>query len=406
VSVPGRSPLRALGFAGYRSFILSQVTSNGGMWMHRTALTWLVVEISGGDGVAVGVVSGLQYVAMIVLGLGGGALGDRFDKRRMMLATQALVVLASLTLGVLIDLNLATLPMAYVFAVLLGVPNAIEAPLRLAYPRQLVPHEFLAPAVGLNGAVFQVSRVAGPAVAGGLIAWYDTAVAFYTVAGLGALSCLSLWRVRPVETEAEDRPGGGAAAGWRAVLRRPYLVPLAGSLMLGVGIGNVQLALPLLVDPGGEGAAGAFGTLSAMIGVGGIIGAGLTAMVRSEPTDARMLGWAAVFAVVMFVVAVLPAGPPLGAGLFVTGLTMQIFGTSAISSLQLRAPADIQGRVMALYVIVFFIWFPVGGPVFGWFANLAGVRVALGVSALACLAVLGGLAVAARWAGRGRDGRS
>ncbi|MEV4376317.1 MFS transporter [Streptosporangium sp. NPDC049644] len=389
------SPFRALALVSYRWFALAQVLGNGAMWMHRTAHVWLVVQISGGDGVAVGVVTGLQYISMILLGLSGGALGDRFDKRRIMLMTQSVVVVASVVLAALIAGDAVTLPIAYVFAVLLGVPGALDAPVRLAYPRQLVPYRFLAAAVGLNGAVFQLSRVAGPALAGGLIAFSGTAEVFAVVAVLGLVSCLALLKVRPLpggeETEVAE-PGSGRRG--LADLHAPaYLVPLLGGLMLGIGMTHLQLAVPLLVDSTDKDAAGSFGVLTAMIGIGGVVGAGLAASVRSEPTNRTLFVWSAAFAAVTAVVSTLPPGPALAAGLFVAGVTMQVFGTSAISALQLRSPANIQGRLMALYVVAFFVWVPVGAPVFGWFANLAGARQALGISGLVCLAVVGLLAL-------------
>ncbi|GII78558.1 hypothetical protein Sru01_35400 [Sphaerisporangium rufum] len=381
----GGAPLTALALPGYRAFIASQALGNAAMWMHRTTHVWLVVQITKGDGVAVGVVTGLQFIPMIVLGLGGGALGDRFDKRRMMLLTQSAVVLAAAVLALLVARGAATLPIAYAFALLLGVPGALDAPVRLAYPRQLVPSELLAPAVGVNGAVFQLARVAGPALAGGLIAWHGTATVFAAVAVLGAGACAALWRVRP--PPAPDPVVSGGAPGLRGRWRRAYLVPMLGGFLLGVGIAHLQLAVPLLLDPTARGAAGTFGMLTAMIGLGGVAGAGLVTVTRGASGDRGLLWWSAAFCAVTVAVAALPTGLAMGAGLFLAGVTMQIFGTSAISALQLRSPADVQGRLMAWYVIVFFLWAPVGGPVFGRLAGLAGVRPALAGSGLACLAV-------------------
>ncbi|WP_406724616.1 MFS transporter [Streptomyces sp. GD-15H] len=388
VTIERRSPFAALSVVGYRWFAFAQALGNGAMWMHRTAHVWLVIELSGRDGVAVGVVTGLQYIPMIVLGLSGGALGDRFDKRRMMLLTQGVVVVASLVLAALVARDAVTLPIAYVFAVLLGIPGALDAPVRLSYPRQLVPTELLAAAVGINGAVFQLARIAGPALAGGVIAFSTTTLAFALVAALGLVACGALWRAHPFpgsQAPREARPGG---ARWRSTELRTsaYLVPLLGGLLLGVGMTHLQLALPLLVDPTEGGAAGTFGTLTAMIGLGGVVGAGLAASF-TEVTNRTLLLLSSAFAVVTVVVSTLPQGIALAAGLFVAGTTMQLYGTSAISALQLRSPADVQGRLMAVYVVVFFVWAPVGAPVFGWFTNLVGVRQALGGSGLLCLVV-------------------
>ncbi|MGX4695415.1 MFS transporter [Streptomyces sp. JNUCC 63] len=401
-----RSPFRALSVEGYRRFALAQVLGNGAMWMHRTAHVWLVIEVSGGNGVAVGVVTGLQYVSMILLGLSGGALGDRFDKRRMMLVTQSVVVVASLVLAVLAVRDAVTLPVAYLFAVLLGVPGALDAPVRLSYPRQLVPPALLAAAVGMNGAVFQLARIAGPALAGGIIAFSTTAAVFAVVAMLGLVSCWALWGARPLPN-AEEPEAAAERVPWSAAdVRTPAVLgPLLGGLLLGIGMTHLQLALPLLVDSAAGHAAGTYGTLTAFIGLGGLVGAGVATSLRPEPTNGTLFLWSAAFAVVIMAVAVLPPGAMMAAGLLAAGTTMQLFGTSAISALQLRAPAHVQGRLMALYVVAFFIWAPAGAPAFGWFANLVGARQALGVSGLVCLAAVGVMALSLRDGG-GRTARS
>ena len=388
---PGRrSPLAALTVRDYRYFMVAQVIGNCGMWMHRTAHVWLVVQLSGGDGLAVGVVTSLQYLSMIVLSVGGGSLGDRFDKRRLMLVTQTAMVLACLALALLISGDLVTLPIAYLFAVLLGVPNAIDAPVRLAYPRQLVPREILAPAVGLNGAVFQFARVVGPALAGGVLALLGTAQAFLVVAALGLVSCAAMLGIRPLGRD--DRVERVQAAGWRRTLRElrdpSYLVPLFGGLVLGIGMTNLQLVLPLLVHAS-DSAARSFGGYLAMIGAGGVVGAALTSVVVSVPRNRHLNLWSAVFAAITIVVALLPSGFGLAAALFAAGAVMQAFGTTAISALQLRGSAELQSKLMALYVIVFFVWAPLGAPLFGGLADLVGARPALIASGAACLALIG-----------------
>ncbi|MGI5242209.1 MFS transporter [Dactylosporangium sp. CA-139066] len=399
---PGRrSPLAALAVRDYRYFMVAQVTGNCGMWMHRTAHVWLVVQLSGADGLAVGVVTSLQYLSMIVLSVGGGSLGDRFDKRRLMLVTQVASVLACLALALLIFRGLVTLPIAYVFAVLLGIPNAIDAPVRLAYPRQLVPREVLAPAVGLNGAVFQFARVVGPALAGGVLALLGTGQAFLVVAALGAVSCTALLGIRP--PVRGNRVERGRVAGWRRTLRElrnpAYLVPLFGGLVLGIGMTNLQLVLPLLVHSS-DSAARSFGVYLAMIGAGGVVGSALTSVVVSVPRNRHLHLWSAVFAAVTIVVALLPSGVWLAVALFVAGAVMQAFGTTAISALQLRGSADLQSKLMALYVIVFFVWAPLGAPLFGGLADLLGARSALTASGVLCL-VLIGLSVVVLRRGRG-----
>lgn len=379
-------PLAALKVPAYRNFALAQVTGNCGMWLQRAAAVWLVVQLSGGDGVAVGLATSLQFAPMIVLGLGGSTLGDRFDKRRLMLATQLTVVLGCLVVVTLLTLGGMTLGAALAMTALLGIPAAIDAPVRLAYPRQLVPRRLLPAAVGVNGAVFQLARVVGPATAGAVIALLGTAAAFAVAAGLGLVALGALRALPP--RGAGQRIDMSRIPGWRATFGRlvasDTAVPLLGGVVLGIGLTNLQLAIPLMLPAD---AAASYGVLLATIGAGGVVGAAVTSVVRGEPRNGRLTIWSVAFMTTTAAFAAMPTVPAMAATLFLAGLVMQAFGTTAISALQLRGPGDLNSRLMTLYVVAFFAWTPLGAPLFGTLSNSVGPRAALLGSAGVCLAV-------------------
>lgn len=379
-------PFAALRVAAYRNFVVAQVTGNCGMWLQRAAAVWLVVQLSGGDGVAVGLVTSLQFAPMIVLGLGGSTLGDRFDKRRLMLITQLTVVLGCLAVVALLIMGVMTLGAALAMTALLGIPAAIDAPVRLAYPRQLVPRQLLPAAVGVNGAVFQLARVVGPATAGAVIALLGTAAAFAAAAGLGIIALAAL-RALP-RRSAGQRIDLSRIPRWRATFDRlvpsDTAVPLLGGVVLGIGLTNLQLTVPLVLPAN---AAAGYGVLLAMIGAGGMIGAALTSLVPGEPRNGRLTCWSVTFVVITAAFAAMPTVPAMAATLFLAGLVMQAFGTTAISALQLRGPGELNSRLMTLYVIAFFAWSPVGAPLYGGLCNAIGPRAALLSSAGVCLAI-------------------
>lgn len=378
--------LSALAAGNFRRFMVAQVLSNAALWVHRTAHVWLVVVLTDCDPVAVGVVTALQYSPMIPFGLWGGVLGDRFDKRVLSVVTQSLVAVLAVIVAVLIHLEAMTVWWAGAFALALGLPSAIEAPVRLAYPRQLVHLDILAPAVGVNGSVFQVARVVGPALAGGLIVVGGTALAFAIVGVFAIGACVANWHVRSLPEALRPWPRRGVAGPpLLPALREPsLLVPLIGGLLVGVGVTNVQLVVPLLVQeqPGSDG--GAYGALLSFIGLGGLVGALLAASVH-RVDNARLHAAAGAFTVLSLLFAGLTPGFLMGATLLVLGAAMQVFGTMAVSALQLRSPAGLHGRLMSMYVVTFFLWAPLGGPVFGWLANALGPRGAMATVASVCL---------------------
>ena len=385
----GHRPPSVLRIPGFRWFMFSQLGANCALWMHRTTHVWLVLGLAEGQGGAVGLVTSLQFAPMILLGLGGSTLGERFDKRRLMMTTQLTVAVACAVVVVMSQLGAMNLAAAYVLAVVLGIPGAVDAPVRLSYPRQLVPRNRLPAAVGMNGAVFQLARVAGPALAGAVIGMWGTTTTFACAGGFALAGALSLIRVPRRSREAHVDPL--TIPGWPATFRglraAGTALPLACGLVLGIGMTNLQLVVPLTLGPA---EAGSYGLLLAMIGAGGVVGAAVTSALGREPGDRALTLWSALFAGSCLVFALSGGVPVQAVVLFVAGLLMQTFGTTAISALQLRGDAAVQGRLMTLYVIAFFIWTPVGAPLFGRVCDHLGPAAALIGSAVICLLLVAG----------------
>jgi predicted MFS family arabinose efflux permease len=218
------------------------------------------------------------------------------------------------------------------------------------------------------------------------------------VAVLALGSCASLAAVRAIP-DTDDAGVHGDGPGQRALAAArtsPFLVPLLGGLITGIGMTNIQLVVPLVVQDEAGAAGGAFGVLLAFIGLGGVVGAGLAASLRSGPTNRLLVFVTFGFVVVCMAFAATPTGPWMAGALFLAGMTMQLYGTMGISALQLRAPRHLQSRMMSFYVIAFFIWAPFGSPVFGWLAHLVGPRQALALVAAACLPVVAWMVLLSR----------
>jgi MFS family permease len=138
--------------------------------MQRIGQDWLVLQLSGDSGVALGLITALQFGPSLLLSMYGGVLADRYSKRRLLIVTQALMGLLALILGILVATGAVELWHVFVLAGGLGSVAAVDAPVRQAFVSEMVGPGLLANAVSLNSTIFNGARLVGPAIAGLLIA--------------------------------------------------------------------------------------------------------------------------------------------------------------------------------------------------------------------------------------------
>ena len=169
----------SLRYPNYRLWFAGALLSNTGTWMQRVAQDWLVLtRLTDESGVAVGVVTALQFLPTLLLSAWAGVLADRLPRRALLIATQLAQGALALGLGALVLSGRAELWHVYVFALLLGVVSAFDGPVRQIFVAELVPADKLPNAVGLNSASFNAARLIGPGLAGLLIAWVGSGWVF------------------------------------------------------------------------------------------------------------------------------------------------------------------------------------------------------------------------------------
>ena len=165
---------RALHNRNYRLYAMGGVVSNTGTWMQRVAQDWLVLQLHHGSAAsastALGITTGLQFLPILLLSPYAGLVADRFSKRRLLQLTQAWLGLSGLLLGVLAVTGVVEPWMVYAVAFTFGIGAAFDAPARQSFVSEMVDHDDLSNAVGLNSASFNLARVVGPALSGFLIA--------------------------------------------------------------------------------------------------------------------------------------------------------------------------------------------------------------------------------------------
>ncbi|MBO0878752.1 MAG: MFS transporter, partial [Pseudonocardia sp.] len=234
----------------YRYFAGGQVVSLVGTWMQRIAQDWLVLDLSHGGPIALGVASALQFTPTLLLSLWGGVLADRSDKRRMLLAIQSGMGLCALVLGLLDVTRLVQLWHVYLLCFVLGCFSALDVPTRQSFVSELVGPDQVTNAVGLNSMNFNAARIVGPSVAGLLITGVGTGWVFLinaasfvgVIGGLLAMDPSRLFRSRRV-----TRGRGQLREGLRYVRGQPVLIGVLALVFVVSTFGiNFYLTLPLL----------------------------------------------------------------------------------------------------------------------------------------------------------------
>jgi MFS family permease len=385
---------RSLRVRNYRLFVGGQIVSLIGTWMQFIAQDWLVLQLSGDSGTALGVVLALQFTPVLLFGLVGGKFADRYDKRRLILIANAAWAVLALALGLLVVTGVVQLWHVFGFALCFGTVSALEIPTRQSFVSELVGTDLLPNALSLNAATFNTARILGPAIAGVLIAWLDVGpvLLLNTVTYLAPLVAMLLVDPEALHRAATRPRDTRIAEGLRYVRRRPdLLLPLALVLVVG-GLGfNFQITLALLSKTEFGTGAASFGLLSSALAAGALAGAFASTGRRSRPSVYVVIGGALAFGVMETAVGFAPHYLTAAVLLLGTGFTMIYFAQAANQRVQLGTSAEYRGRVMALYVMVFLGSNPVCAPLVGWLSERYGARTGLWVGGAAALLV--GLAV-------------
>jgi MFS family permease len=393
---------RSLRVRNYRLYATGQLISLTGTWMQRVAQDWLVLTLTN-SGTALGIITALQFGPALVLGLWGGVLADRMDKRKLLLATQSGLALVALVLGLLDVAGIVQYWHVLVLATVLGLVSAVDSPVRQSFVVEMVGKDDLANAVGLNSTIFNTGRILGPAVAGVMISAVGTGWAFLANAASSVAVLTALIAMRPQDlfpSPAVERARGQLREGLAYVRGRADLL-LTMMLIFVVGTFglNFQITTALVAKQVFHRSATGYGLLSTMLAVGACLGAVLATRRIRRPSALFILAAAAAFSVLEIASGVMPGFLSTAAMLVPTGLAMLTLTTAANASVQLGVAPTMRGRVMALYLGCFMGGTPLGAPIVGWIAELAGPRWGLIGGGLICLLAAGGFAA---WYGRRR----
>jgi MFS family permease len=399
---------RALRHRNFQLFFAGQLLSLIGTWMQNIAQSWLVYRLTG-SAFLLGAVGFAGQIPVFLLAPVGGAVADRFNRHRIVVATQAVSMILAFVLAALTLTRTILVWEIIALAALLGAVNAFDIPTRQSFLVEMVGKDDLMNAIALNSSMFNGARVIGPAIAGVLVAGIGEGWCFFVnaVSYIAVIAGLFLMKLRPWEAEPPlTSPFEHALEGFRFVQRA---APIRALLLL---IGLVSLVavpytvlMPIFADKILHGGARGLGLLMGATGVGALGGALALAM-RSE---LRGLGrWISIASAGFGASLILFAASRWFWVSFVlllpAGFAMMLQMSSSNTLIQAMVPDRLRGRVMSVYAMMFMGMAPLGSLFAGIAADRLGAPITVAIGGALCIV---GAAIFSRrlpqWRGEARQ---
>ena len=385
-----RTTLRALRHRNFQLFFSGQLISLIGTWMQNIAQDWLVYRLTGSS-LLLGTVAFVSQIPIFLLAPVAGIVADRWNRHRIVIATQTASLVLALTLATLTLTGRIRIWEIMVLASLLGVVNAFDIPARQAFLIDMVGREDLLNAIALNSSMFNSARIIGPAIAGILVASVGEGWCFFAngISYFAVIAGLLLMRLtRHAELQKKGSPLENLIEGFRFAR---HTAPVRALLLL---IGLVSFAampytvlMPIFAGRILHGGARQLGLLMMMTGVGALLGAltlasktGVSGLGRWVWMAASGFGTSLVFFTLsrhlwLSMALLLPTG---------FGMMVQMGATNTL--LQVMVPDRLRGRVMSLYSMMFIGMGPIGAFVGGVVAARIGAPWTVAIGGVTCLA--------------------
>jgi MFS family permease len=379
---------RSFRHRNFRIFFWASTLANIGNWAQRVAQDWLVLELTNNNGTYLGLVTAVQFAPVLFFSLYGGKIADRFNKRKVLVLTNTVGGVTSLTLGLLAITNNAELWHVFVLAGILGISTAIEAPVRQVFITEVVGPIDLPNAVALTSANFNAGRLIGPAVSGILIALFGTGASFLVNAVTYIFIVVALYRLNETAFfhQVKEKTLGGIRQGIAYTRARPdiYVVMVLIFFLATFGL-NLQIFNALMATKEFELGPASFGIMGTVLAIGSLSGALGAARLEKFRDTKFVIKSGVAFSISVMILSVLPTFTSYLFWLPVCGLTALVTLVSANSIVQTSSDPAIRGRVMGLYLLVFMGGTPFGAPLIGLSSELLGIRLTIAICGLISL---------------------
>ena len=383
--------LRALRSRNYRLFMAGQSVSLVGTWMQQVAMSWLVYRLTG-SAFLLGVVGFTSQIPTFLLAPVAGVLADRWNRRRLLILTQALAMLQAAILAAAVFAHIIQVWHIIVLSLLLGVVNAFDIPVRQAFVVEMVPdRDDLGNAIALNSSMVQAARLIGPTIAGLLVASAGEGVCFLlnSASYLAVLLALVAMKLGPSPHHGrqkrhvlhELKEGVTYAFGFvpiRSILLLVSLISLTGM--------SYMVLAPVYAREVLHGGAHTFGFLMTSSGCGALIGTVTLASRKSVLGLGRVIAIAPMLLAAGITTFAMSRYLPLSlAALVLAGYGTATVVASSNTILQTIIEEDKRGRVMSFFTMAFMGMVPFGSFLAGTLADIIGPRETLLLGAACCL---------------------
>ncbi len=386
-----RNTFAAFRHRNYQLFFGGQLVSLVGTWMQMVAEGWLVYQLSHSS-FTLGFIRFLNTIPFTVLTLVGGAVADRMNKRRILIVTQTVAMVLAFTLAGLVYSGKVMVWHVSVLAFLLGIANAFDVPARQSFVMDMVGKEDLMNAIALNSSMFNGARVFGPALAGVLIGVVGVAGCF-ALNGLSFMAVIAGYVAMRMPPMA-PRPGAQASIREATLEALTFVAKnrILRTVLSLVGIVSLfgwpySVLMPVFAKDILHVGATGYGCLMAVNGLGALLGALTLASLDGQVRRRKLLFVGVLgFSLMTFIFAVSRNVWLSGAALACGGWFMIIFFATANTSVQLRSPDALRGRIMGIYALCFIGLSPVGSLLAGTVARSTSPPFAIAAGAVICAA--------------------
>lgn len=369
----------------FRWLFIASIASNIGTWMQNVGAAWLMTDLSASP-LLVGLVQTATNLPVFVLAIPAGALADIMDRRRLLIVSQAWMLVVALVLAVVTFAGMATPWLLLALTFLLGLGFALNAPAWLAITPELVPREEIPAAVALNGVSMNAARAVGPALGGIVVAAASPPAAFVlnAISFVGVMVVLAAWR-RPHEASVlpAERLMGAMRLGVRHVRHSPALrAVLIRATTFIIGASGLWALLPVVTKEDPTRGAVDYGILLGCLGIGAVVGGGFLPTLRQRlGPNLVVTGATVVFAAVTLILAWVPYFA-VWCVVFLAGGAAWLWCLATLNAIaQTTVPRWVQARAVAVYLLVFFGGMAIGGVLWGIVADQLGTSWALTASA-------------------------
>ncbi len=380
------APLR---LPNLRTYLIGQAISLLGTWMQVTAQGWLVWELSKSEA-ALGLVSMLGSLPLLLFGLWAGVWADRLNRRKILVTTQTAAMILAFILAVLVWSGTVQLWHVYVLSFLLGCVTALDFPAQQAFLGDLAGMTSVRKAIVLNAMILQIGRMIGPALAGFVVGALGAAPAFFLngISFIAVIISLFLVRSHQVRLSGDGNQLRAVLNGLRFIKseRRIQELILFATIVTFFGISLVNF-FPALAADVLHGDAQTLGLLLASSGAGAFIGATVVApLAQTAQRIGRVLGLAVIWVGIWWIAVSLSRALPLTLlCIFLVSLAMPTIMTTVNGLLQVMAPPKMRGRLLSAYIIVSFGVQPIAALIIGLFASWLGIANAITIDGAAII---------------------